>query len=199
MRTRRKSRSGGKSRRKVHWIGSHQWHGDLGPVTLTDGEVATSWAKWPAGHANTDFFNFPDEPTEETLVRSIWSPYCTLEDNGVIPILSGFVRFCTFGLIAWDAVDPDALHRVINGVGSSPDPYYGTDDWILRKCYVFVPGIEKLQLESGFPTTDVDSSSRAMRKLPPSTGILTCFSYHSPKGADLLSWGVDVRLAVKRP
>jgi len=192
MRRRSSRRGSGKSRRKVHWIGSHIWS-DIG--TFTEGEVATAWAKWPAGEIDTDTVNLESEPSEETLVRSIWSPYCSIHDALGLDTTPVWI---TFGLIAWDAVLGDTLHRVVNGPGSAPDPYFGVEDWILRKSYIFCPG-DDLVFMSAFPTTDVDSNSRAMRKCPPSTGILHCVSFHKADDSSMVvSFGNDVRLGVKR-
>jgi len=166
---------------------------------MADGEVGFAWAKWPAGFPNVNYFNNPDEATDETLIRSIWSPYATVLPNHYAS--SSAIRFITFGLIAWDTSDPSFFDQVIYGAGSGPDPYYAADDWILRKVYVFCPpGDASVTTMVGFPATDIDSSSKAMRKLPPSTGVLLAVSVHEPQGgsATWCSFGVDTRIAVKR-
>jgi len=199
----RGSRRAGGRKRQLHWISSHLYF-DFTTDGLTSGQPITGWAKWPAGFPDTTTVELRDEPVDETVVREIWSPYASVQGAEAGLAIDDIIQI-TFGLIAWDTTDPDSLHLALPTPGSVPDPYFGQFDWLLRKCYIFVPGhsiagLNALAFEGGFPTTDIDSNSRAQRKMPPGTGLLQVVSARIPDGGIIFGQvGNDTRLGVKAP
>jgi len=191
-------RSGGKAR-QVRWINSHMWS-DLGQIGFQSGDRAVAWMKWPAGHINTQFDILLPEPSDETLIRSIWWPSLTRPGTDLNPVN---VEFWSFGLIAWDAFDPNLLDRQLIFANdlSAPDPYFGSDDWILKHTFI-VNSPDGADFATSIPPgAESQVQSRAMRKLPPDTGILGVLSLHqqASAGGDTCSatFGLECRLAVK--
>lgn len=192
---RRRHHGGRKSARRVRWLGSHVWFESEAFPHLT---IATWWLKQPGDTVNLFLATEGSEPSDETLIRTLWWPVVSVNNSSV---LTG-TGFLTFGVIAFDSEDPVLFQAQIFAGGSSdtPDPYYSSTDWILRKQYIFpgasAPGLSTVIF---YPTTDFDMQSRAMRKCPPGTGILGVLSWHSPNLGQTatLSAGVDGRIALK--
>lgn len=189
----RRSRGGRRSSRKVRWLNSHVW---LSQESFTPDTLATWWLKQPSNSVDIFLATQGSEPADETLIRTLWWPYATkFTDNQN-------TGFFSFGAICFDSLDPAALEAIIwpGGSAALPDPYFGADDWILKKTYVVTGGSQGAGLASVsyFPTMDFDMQSRAQRKLPPDTGVLGVCSWHQADG-DTVTWsvGVESRIAVK--
>jgi len=199
---RKSSRGRTGQKRKVYWTGATLSINNADLANAGFGEVATSWAKWPSGLLNfggtTNPANegFP-EPSDETLVKTIVSANITLRLQGALQ--GTFLATGCFGLIAWEASTNTAvdLDSVINASGTVPNPArdWGAD-WILRIPATFT--------RDNFAIGNIAETfivSRAMRKLPPRTGLLACFGFEDifATPEDVVNWDAqfDMRFLFK--
>jgi len=196
----RRSRSGRKSR-KSYWNG-FQFQGQEVSIQIAPGQGTTAsfWAKWPSqipdGSTGVETLGFPTA-SDETLVRSITGANMTLRLRGVLQ--DTVIVSAVFGLIAWDSGPTTAndLELAINDPGIIPNPAIDWgNDWIVRLPFQFT--------RDNFSLTNQAESfivSRAMRKLPPGTGILGILGGLSllAEGTDALEfdWAIDGRLLLK--
>src|SRR5215831_12805858 len=104
-RFRRHSRRAGGSRRKIRWVGSHLFTGAL---TFNDEQGVTWWVKQPGNTVNLDLATLGLEPSDETLVRTIWNQFAGIQNGAALTS----VGFFTFGIIAWDERNPETLEAV---------------------------------------------------------------------------------------
>lgn len=202
MRGRRSSRRGSSRKaRKSYWTGA-VFAGQN--VTLTNavqpGEVATMWVKWPSG--TTSFLTGEVDsgqfvvPNDETLVRTIMSSNMTLDLQGVIQ--SSYPVCVTVGLLTWESRTPADIDLVVNPPGLIPNPALDVGaDWIIRQPFTFT----RDNFSEG-TIAELFITSRAMRKLPPLTGVLACVGIAAPifssEDQNLkIDWSVDVRQLMK--
>lgn len=156
--------------------------------------VATAWAVLPGGVRNADTGQVVLE-TNQTLVRTIISGTVVLAPIGVVQGVNP--TDVVFGLIAWDTMNPGELDKVIVTSDAAPNPAEASGlDWILRVPFTFTEDNFELSIEA-----DTFINSRAMRKLPPGTGILACIAGLNVIDPDpdpmTLSWSLDVRMMMK--
>jgi len=198
MRKRRAFRSGKSTRRKLNW--SSAWFAGRSVEIPNDGTTATAWLIWPRGLRNQSGGAAVDQeitPVDETLVRMIVGANVTLDLFGITQAAVNVTG--VLGIIAWDAQQQSAgdLDGVVVGPGVVPDPVSdGGAEWIMRIPFTFT--------RDNFSLGNIASEfivSRAMRKLPPRTGILACFSQIMPlDGSEDLAtfdWTFDFRLLSK--
>jgi len=160
------------------------------------GEVISAWFKWPSGLVNfssTDAQGSNEgavEPSDETLVKTILSTNCTLNLQGALQ--SHFLATGVFGLICWDASPSSAVDIDVAVIASGQVPNPARDmgaDWIIRQPFSFT--------RDNFAIAPQDSifiASRAMRKLPPRTGILGVFGYEAVLGSPETEVDFDVQI-----
>lgn len=197
MRRRRSFRRGSSRKvRKVYWNGfNFAGVGQVLRPSFGHGDVASFWAKWPSGTPDFGNDQIDNEgvqtPSDETLIKVLLNGQVRLPDQAALaPLL------VTVGLITWEARTPADFEAVITE-GQIPNPAIEwSADWIIRQPYSFT-------LEGFFEiaTTAQFQESRAMRKLPPNTGILCCVALGTPLGAveDAITvdWIIDGRLCLK--
>lgn len=200
MRRRRSHRSSRKSNRKVYWNGFVFGGASISfRPSFGRGDVATLWAKWPSNQQ--DFGTSSDvegtegfqTPSDETLVKTLlnsevhWQVDNPPNDHKLTIVV---------GLIPWMSRNATELEAV-QTVNTVPNPAYEwSADWIIRQPYVMsLPNFYKTATTAQF------QESRAMRKLPPDTGILCCIGVGDPLGGTedevVLDWIVDGRLCLK--
>lgn len=200
-RFRRSRRSTKKSNRKVFWQ-SAVFAGQDVPLALTD--VASFWAKWPSGLYDPRRTS-PEGSTSPTASDETWTK-CILQSTTQVPVQGVLPQTLpmevVLGLIAWDAANQasaDALELQVTNIadpGSAPSPALRADlDWIIRVpfCYI-ADNLFSFAADATFLV------SRAMRKLPPSTGVLICIAALQPLDAEAtttINWSVDVRYLLK--
>jgi len=202
MRRSRRSR-GSRKARKVYWAGCTS-SGQSVPFANTGfGDTFTGWAKWPSGLINFSGLDPVDQneslatPSDETLVRTIISTNMTLNLQGVIQ--SSYPVTVALGLITWDAgvQTAGAVDGVILPSGQVPNPArdFGAD-WIMRQPFAFT--------RDNFSIAPQDATfivSRAMRKLPPRTGILLVIGWEGllfgPEDEIEIDWQTDIRMLFK--
>lgn len=189
-------RSGPK--RRLNWSGA--WLSGRSVDLANTGETVTSWVIFPRGIRNESGGTGPDQEitsVDETLIRTIVGANVTLDLFGLLQAPVNVIA--CLGLIAWDATTQSAfdLDGVVQPPGVVPDPV--TDaaaEWLMRIPFTFT--------RDNFSLGNIASEfivSRAMRKLPPRTGILACFSQLMPLDGDqdvaTLDFTFDFRLLSK--
>lgn len=193
----RRSRRGSNKIRKVRWVDAHVWSNEV--VTVAAGDRATWWAVWPEGTVESQYVNLPTAPSDETLIRTIWWPTVSVDSPP-----EGQAWFVTFGFVAWDTQDPDAFQATFWGpsnLDGGPDPYYNGPDWIIK--HTFIVANPNSGIDYAFaqvPQCTEYVTSRAMRKLPPLTGVLGVVSFHPGNaliGTLDVTFGVASRCALK--
>jgi len=201
---RHRSRRRAGPRRKTDWRGFHFWSEGFIPFTTqpdtgagTVSEVAYTWAKWPAGLINTVNTN-QLEPVDETLVHIVCKAYATIRSDS-----ANDVWFLSMGIICWDSVFPGDFENVLGSGADNPDPFNLSLDWVWRTTYIVTTDpAGTTGTVAFFPTLDTEFKSRAMRKLPETTGLLCCVSMNNPNmligdpTADL-NFGITGRYLVK--
>lgn len=189
---RRGFRSRGRSNRKSrksYWSG-FRFTG-VG-VELAGVDVATAWAHWPSGLRDPDSGEITAQ--DETIVRCLVGATVDVAFDVTGP--NPFVA--VLGLIAWDSISPNDLHKVVT-VGAAPNPAWGAQyDWIVRIPFTFT-GTGTVEVTAA----DTWINSRAMRKLPPNTGLLACLGLQDPiLGIDsdtyTMGWSADFRMLFKQ-
>lgn len=203
FRGRRQGRRQSKSR-KTRWLGNI-WQGSNvvlaagSPVTGTPYTWVSQWAKWPAGSIDPQSDRV--EPSDETLVRVVqrWS---LAFGSGV-----GNVFQVTLGTIAFDGGEfPEFYEGGIFTSNSSfvapPHPIVNADDdWILRSSYFSTTGTGLAFSPTSLEDGTLWCQSRAMRKLPPNTGVLLVLAINNVLDeiapVQAINWSVDTRLAAR--
>jgi len=200
-RRRTSRRASGTKRRKTYW-GNGVFVGQ--EIELGTEDVASSWAKWPSGLFDPDFTGPTGAPqlapSEETWTRCVVQSTTQVPVQGALP--QTLPMQVVVGLIAWDAssqADALALDNVVTsftGPGGAPSPTLRSDfDWIIRIPFQYIAD----NLFS-FAADATFLNSRAMRKLPPSTGVLWCVSALQPLAPSeptTINWSLDVRYLLK--
>jgi len=179
------------SRRAVNWFGGFQ--GSITDIEFAAQEVAISWAYWPAGVPNFNFTPPVVNPPDQTLVRTL------TKLNAIAKSPGQSCGALTFGICTFDAANPEDYEGVIVGPGIVPDSFYTNQDWVIRVTMA-VPSFDSDFL-GFFQTLDKEFESRAMRKLPPGTGLLACLSWNPVDEASgmIVSWYESSYLAIKVP
>lgn len=201
-RFRRSARRGSSGKkRKLYW-GASQFVGQNQALTVLD--VASFWIKWPSGlfdpQRTSPEGNSTLTASDETWSRLVISSSVQVPVQGVLP--ESLPSVPTIGLIAWDAAsqaDAESLELAITSIadpGSAPSPTLRGDlDWIIR-----IPFPVLSDNSVAFAADATFLNSRAMRKLPPSTGVLACVSYVQPldvEATTVFSWTIDCRYLLK--
>jgi len=197
-------RSGSRrSARKTHWTWQGQRTTNIELETAENAagspaEYISVWMRYPSG------FDDPQTgarmPSDETLVRTIQNVTCGVN---LATLLGGPINalHACWGLIAIEGGhDPSSYDGVlwnITDIGAPPHPVLDADmDWILRVPFIFVT-------DGSFqgPGDITFLQSRAMRKLPPDTGILGVFGAITIAAAapqiKTFELGVDCRMAFR--
>lgn len=189
------------NRRKVYWTGSN-FVGQAQDLTI--GDVASAWAKWPSGLFDPKILNPQGStqitPNDETWTRAVVQSTTQVPVQGALP--QTLPMEVVVGLIAWDAAnqaDAESLELAITNIGdagSAPSPTLRGDlDWIIRIpfCYI-ADNLFSFAADATF------LNSRAMRKLPPGTGVLWCIAALQPldlEASTRINWSLDVRALIK--
>lgn len=151
--------------------------------------VANFWFRWPSSIPDPD--NQDDSPEEDTWIKCLSTLIVAQTTGGASQ--SNPLIVCA-GLIAWDAIDPIDFGLT---TGIFPPPTEHNWDWIWRSVS---PSLVT-NTGQGQPTSlgnETSFVSKAMRKLPPSTGVVGLLTFQSANLENLLvSWSWDVRFAVK--
>lgn len=202
FRGRSSRRRTGRSSRKTRW-NQGVWQG-LNIVFAAGSQAIGSpyswvsfWAKWPAGH--DDPVSNHLEPSDETLVRSLMRTSLTWQAG------TPDIYEACFGLIAFDGGDfPDFYEQgsYVSNVSlvAPPNPIVDADDdWIIRQPY-FNTSFTGFSFTNPSLEDATWTESRAMRKLPPDTGILAVLAVTnvlSLAPVISLNWAADFRLAIR--
>lgn len=176
------------NRRRSNWNSAFFQVQDV--TLVNNGEMVTGWWKWPAGLRNEGGSSLTEQeitPVDETLVRTIVGANVTLNLAGLLQAPRSVT--IAFGLICWDAspVSAGDLDGVIASPGTVPDPSReGGAEWIIRLPFTYTRDNFSLgnQAESFIV-------SRAMRKLPPRTGILAVLGAFDGLGSSLDEINLD--------
>jgi len=192
------------SKRKLYWSGATFSANQVGLANAGLGETVSFWVKWPSGLINfsggspTDAGESFPEANDETLIRLISSLKVDAPVQGVLP--GALLATWCFGVIAWDATSVSAvdLDVAINDSGVVPNPARElAADWVFR-----VPVPFTSDNFFGAPTDRIFLESRAMRKLPPRTGLLGVFGYEdilaTPEEVIKFTWQLDIRTLFKQ-
>lgn len=200
-RFKRTRRTSGSKRRKAYWNASVFVGQD---VDLDTTSIASAWAKWPSGLYDPKFTGPTGAPqlaaNDETWARAVLNQTVEFPLQGVVQAQANVE--IVVGLIAWDAAsqaDAVSLELAVTDFGSpgsAPSPTLRGDfDWIIRTPFCFTrDSIFSFAADATF------LNSRAMRKLPPSTGVLWCVSALQPldTGATVtVGWTLDCRYLLK--
>lgn len=193
------------SRRKMHWETGSQW--SEVEADVSNATINISWAKWPSATIDDSSDVVPFDyltQKDETLIRTHFSGFCYVD----APSLEARTVVLGFGLVAWDSVNPENEHKQNYPAGLYPSPISdGALDWVHRKI---VSG--KVEGAVGFSTdlvatsmdmSDLSLQSRAMRKLPPGTGLLMCLELQMPRDSiettGTLTYWFEYRMLFKDP
>jgi len=161
--------------------------------------MQTAWARYPSGGIDvTNGETWPNQ-VEATLVRTIFDSKVYWYATTTPPVR---MMQITLGLICFDAakgfedIYDYALFTDSSLVGVPPHPFYDTDaDWIIRQTHI-MPG---QGLFSG-PVDRIYLESKAMRKLPPTTGVLFVMALNGLADEDrtvTIEAAVDIRTLYK--
>lgn len=201
-RGRRFRRGSSAKRRSLNWLSSFLAVKQVeltsaGVAGFNDGDVICAWAKWPSRTVvpSTDPGNVPAVITssDETLVRTIVGAQVTLNLDGITQSPKAVQGY--FGIIPWDAEFPADLAGVIAPWPAVPHPADGSRDWLIRIPFCFTRDNFALSNQASEFIT-----SRAMRKLPASTGLLLCFgAFDATEDGAHHTWDVaiDMRMLYK--
>lgn len=174
FRRKRLSRRSGRKSRMTHW---HWTALRASGIVLETGEnenfeYFSAWMRWPSGFV--DPRNDHLMPSDETLVRTIQNVIIGVNPASLLPGYIPAMQAC-WGLIAFDGGrNPESFNNAVwNRTDDFAPPHPHADaneDWILRVPSIFIQ-------DASFqgPGEDIFIQSRAMRKLPPGTGILGVF------------------------
>lgn len=196
---RRSRRSSSSKVRKTHWEGG-LFQGNLQFQTDLAGAYTwvSFWARWPSDFIEPSDATFP-MPSDETLVRSIVQIAMGTTADSIV----NFV----YGLIAFDGGrTPDFYETATFVQGSAlvspPNPAVDySEDWIIRQPIGLIGLLGEATAEYSFPMqAPTFVESRAMRKLPPGTGILGVLggiNVLSSEPVVPLRWTVDQRMAIR--
>jgi len=202
MRRRRSSRRSG-PKRKLYWTGATFSANQIELANAGFGEVMSAWFKWPSGLQDfggasaTDVNEGFVTASDETLVKTILSTNCTLNLQGVLQ--DHFLCTGVVGLLTWDAsiVSANDVDVVVDPSGIVPNPARDySADWIIRQPFSFCRDNFSIA-----PQESIFITSKAMRKLPPRTGILFVFGFEdilaSPEESVEWDLQVDCRMLFK--
>jgi len=164
-RFRARSRRAGGKKRKTYWRGLQFAAQD---ANIDGALTASAWASWPAGYRDPQ----SDElmPNDETWSRCLVGGI--IEFQAASPPLSLLgPHEAVFGLIAWDTIHGEDFDSVIGF--DAPNPCFSPGlDWIMRIPFTYSRDGTQLVIAA-----DKWIESRAMRKLPPGTGVLACVGH----------------------
>jgi len=133
------------------------------------------------------------EASDETVVKTIISANVKANLQGVVQ--ANLCATAVFGILAWEASVNTAvdLDVAVQPSGTVPNPArdFGAD-WIIRIPMTFT--VDNFSIGN---IADIFIASRAMRKLPPRTGLLGCFGYEAilagPDAVLTWTWQYDIR------
>jgi len=195
---RRRSRHSNRGKsRKVHWEG-HLFQGTEGFGTDLAGNYtwASSWARWPSDFIAPEDDTFPT-PSDETVIRTITQFECSTSTNARVNVV--------FGLIAFDGGREPGFYEAAlfdtSSLVAPPNP--ATDfgeDWLIRIPNNFTGLQTGAQSLYSWAQPESFIQSRAMRKMPPGTGLLAVIGAINVLGESTvlsLTWGADTRVALK--
>lgn len=201
-RFKRHSRSRSRGSRKTRWVGG-VFQGSNIPFAAGSPAIGSPytwvsfWAKWPAGEVDPQSQRV--EPSDETLVRTL-----VRSQIGVL-VTDGNILDIVVGLIAFDGGDFPNFYEAAPFTSNSalvapPNPIIDADDdWIIRQPYHSVSATG-LPFQPPSLEERVWTESRAMRKLPPNTGVLAVVAVTNVLALVpivSLNWNIDMRLAVR--
>lgn len=200
-RSRRSHTSRGK-RRKTNWSGGKL---SFKNIELTSGglggfngaDIITAWSGWPAGTVlpgdSSDVSSLADTPsqiqaTDMTVVRTLVSGTVTYDLQGVTQADNPVIAY--FAIIPWDSQEPIHEGGAVLEWPEIPHPADPTQDWLVRVPFPFT--------QDNVVQVIADATwinSRAMRKLPYSTGLLMMFAAEDLLAASSYTWSAsfDVR------
>jgi len=195
-RSRRSHRGSSRKTRKTYWNAAAMVGQE---IELFQGDVATSWVKWPSGLFDAQVVS-PEgsqviTPNDETWIRSITSSTVSLRLQGALP--ETLPCQVNIGFITWDAPNSAVAADYDNQVvGNAPSPTLdGSADWIQIIPFVFThDAVQEIAQAETFIV------SRAMRKLPPMTGVLACVSalqLLDGEASTTIDWSFFCRYALK--
>jgi len=183
-------------RRSLRWTGAlYQADNITLDAEIGQAQWASAWVRWPSG--KVDPRDDQLTPSDETLVRSIQQ--ITVAWLGILSFTPPVSICC--GLIAFDGGQyPEFYEASIFQEGASfvapPNPSFAPqEDWIIRAPFQFVS-------DGSFATMNSERfiESRAMRKLPPNTGVLAVLAVDNLTASPAtvtLTWSWDVRVCMK--
>lgn len=188
--------------RKTRWVGGLFQGSNVpfaagSPVIGTPYTWVSFWARWPSGEVDPQTDRVT--PSDETLVRSL-----VRSQIGVL-VTDGNILDMVIGLIAFDGGDfPDFYEAApfTSNVSmvAPPNPIVDSDDdWIIRQPYHSVSA-QGLPFVPPSLEEHTWTESRAMRKLPPNTGILCVLGVANVLALApivTLNWNIDIRLALR--
>jgi len=197
---RSRTRRSGKSR-KAYW-GASQFVGQ--DIDLGVADVASFWVKFPSGLFDPQRLSPQGSEqlvaSDETWTRLVCSSSCKVPVQGALP--EDLPLLVTIGLIAWDAASQAAALSLESQITNIADPnaapspgLRGDLDWIIR-----IPFPVLTDNSVAFAADATFLNSRAMRKLPPSTGVLCCVSAVQPldvNATTTINWTTDWRYLLK--
>jgi len=205
MRSRRFSKSRRSStgkKRRTSWSGGKLSFNniDLSPSGLAGynaADIIVAWSGWPGGTVfpgdTSSLVNFASapsllQPPDSTLVRSLLQGTVTYDKQGVTQASLPCIAY--FGIMAWDSQEPLHEAGAILEWPEIPHPADPTQEWLIRVPFPFTQ--DNVVQVIGDATW---INSRAMRKLPNSTGLLMCFGYEDLLTIDNRTWtaSFDVR------
>jgi len=178
-RFRRSRRTSGRgARRKVKWINGQFAIDSVTFDANPDQDQWTSWwLRYPSTQSDPFVVNPGVTPEDETLVRLLVNAQIIWE--ALVPAPNVPLCMC-LGAIAFDGGEfPDFYDLAIFQRGVSlvapPNPITeADDDWIIRLPFCF--GSDG-QIQT--PGSEIFLESKAMRKLPPGTGILVVAAFRT--------------------
>lgn len=201
---RRRSRiSGRKPRRQTNWTGlifqgSRVELTAAGTQGYNGADIATAWSVWPSGSL-TSAINQVDSavavvtPEDTTVVRTIHSGQITYDLQGLTQDYRPLNLYVAG--IAWDSQEPEHEHGNILQWPEIPHPADPSQEWLFRVpvCMTVDNFVTNYAVE---PWVD----TRAMRKLPRSTGILVLVGladFLNDGSTSEVGWSLDVRHLLK--
>lgn len=166
-RFRRSHRSRSGSRRRSEWGGAAYTAANLGSVAAGLMLPDAFWVKVPSGTTNNSTTGLDKEPSDWTLVRSLFSVVQSVRAPN-----ENFYNFSlAAGLIVWESTSDGTIP--VTGPNAIPFPSFQQDaDWIWQRNDVF--GAHLLTttiLATEPPGTEQSWTSRAQRKLSQYQGL----------------------------
>jgi len=177
-----RSRRSKSTRRKVNWTGAAISFKNLGlsPVGLggfNGGDIVTAWSMWPAGTVlpgdDSSVVNLAQvpsvvQPADQTVVRTLIQGTISYDLAGITQATQPVIAYLA-GMV-WDSQEPLHEAGAILQWPEIPHPADFNQDWLFRLPFPFT---QDNTVQVIADATWINS--RAMRKLPSSSGILVTF------------------------